>query len=324
MLHPLAQSSTQTPNHNYLSWHKHALRHRQDEGYVQTEEAEDSVEMKERCLQLEAAGWTPNQPIRQAGTKTIETTKESNTHTHTEILHIDRWLYFSCVFRAVWESLFGVGQQKLLGLNDRQTFAGDQEEEENIFQRSRCKSCETLGWTGEYDWICTSVFFGGRYLRLAKNKPSMSLMEIGFMYSNPSKLRNVRLGGRLCAVAKSFAGVAWWSGHVTIFHGVAAETPGILAPGCEGEKKSAKPVEKSRKNKSKATWWLFQSSSLALVCEGRRLQIDKGFRPECFCCTTSFALRCVKDFVDSNQTLGRVAQRNVFICFGWVELAQQS
>jgi hypothetical protein len=167
-------------------------------------------------------------------------------------------------------------------------------------------------------------FFGGRYLRLAKNKPSMSLMEIGFMYSNPSKLRNVRLGGRLCAVAKSFAGVAWWSGHVTIFHGVAAETPGILAPGCEGEKKSAKPVEKSRKNKSKATWWLFQSSSLALVCEGRRLQIDKGFRPECFCCTTSFALRCVKDFVDSNQTLGRVAQRNVFICFGWVELAQQS
>ena len=48
--------------HSYVSLPegKHALRHRQDEGYVQTEEAEDSVEMKERCLQqalqLEAAG----------------------------------------------------------------------------------------------------------------------------------------------------------------------------------------------------------------------------------------------------------------------------
>ena len=129
-------------------------------------------------------------------------------------------------------------------------------------------------------WIWLNMyisFFLGGYLWLAKNKPSMSLMEIGIMDSNSSKLRNVRLGGRLCAVAKSFAGVAWWSGHVTIFHRVAAETPGILAPGCEGEKKSAKPVGKSRKNKSKATWWLFQSSSLALVCEGSICKLKRDF-----------------------------------------------
>ena len=155
MLHPPAQSST----HNYLSWHKHALRHRQDEGYVQTEEAEDSVEMKERCLQLEAAGWTPNQPIRQAGTKTIETTKESNTHWN--FAYWQMALLFLC-FSSRLRVTFWSWPKKLLGLNDRQTFAGDQEEEEeNIFQRSRCKSCEALGWTGEYDWICTSVFFWG-------------------------------------------------------------------------------------------------------------------------------------------------------------------
>ena len=63
-------------------------------------------------------------------------------------------------------------------------------------------------WAGQVNMIeyVHQSFLGG--LRLAKNKPSMSLMEIGFMYSNSSKLRNVRLGGRLCAVAKSFAGVA--------------------------------------------------------------------------------------------------------------------